>query len=367
MRKEERASIARLLNDLIKADSIIDIGEMEMYARLKWQYKITKEDELAAFEMTIADAMNVLSNSSNDLRESLLSSFSEMTISDGFCARQEALLMLAFIYCMKETSRGLCAIYSVHEPDVQIDDCQVVYVESAYDTNINNDIKANYRSIDKEFRLVGFNFVYIPYIISHYKNTDVNLLKEITNFLAPTISEDKIEPLVEQLTGLTTANYCNEQLCNKLRLYSLRDMPPSFLIKINHTYVKEQLYMNFLRISIDDDVLPLVRRITDIYSNMLSSDTRLVKYSEEAFGQFMYHGFYKQLFDIYIIRKGTSSNVLFDFMKESISFMEISMEIKGLHRRDKALYALLIMESENGGIDFTQPNNAKQKKYMNVV
>ena len=282
MRKEERASIARLLNDLIKADSIIYIGEMEMYARLKWQYKITKEDELAAFEMTIADAMNVLSNSSNDLRESLLSSFSEMTISDGFCARQEALLMLAFIYCMKETSRGLCAIYSVNEPDVQIDDCQVVYVELAYDTNINNDIKANYRSIDKEFRLVGFNFVYIPYIISHYKNTDVNLLKEITNFLAPTISEDKIEPLVEQLTGLTTANYCNEQLCNKLRLYSLKDMPSSFLIKINHTYVKEQLYMNFLRISIDDDVLPLVRRITEIYSNMLSSDTRLVKYSEEA-------------------------------------------------------------------------------------
>ena len=44
MKKEERASLVRVLVDLIKADNVIDEGEMELYAKLKNDYSITREE-----------------------------------------------------------------------------------------------------------------------------------------------------------------------------------------------------------------------------------------------------------------------------------------------------------------------------------
>lgn len=41
---------------------------------------------------------------------------------------------------------------------------------------------------------------------------------------------------------------------------------------------------------------------------------------------------------------------------------ELSLEITGLHRRDKALYVLLLIESENGGLNFSLPMSVKEKR-----
>ena len=166
MKKSERASIVRVLIDLIKADSVIDEGEMALYAKLKHDYNISREDEISASSMTLSDAVMTLVDSSSELRNSLMEVFSDMTVSDGFCAAQEAQLMLALIYCLKDEYHGMSEMYSVHEPDVFIEDNQVMYVESAFDRNINADIENNYRSIDKELRLAGFNYIYSLYIFS---------------------------------------------------------------------------------------------------------------------------------------------------------------------------------------------------------
>ena len=167
--------------------------------------------------------------------------------------------------------------------------------------------------------------------------------------------------MINKLKNITTAEYCSEQLCNALGMQCLADTPPSLLIKINDTYVGEKLYMNFLRISIDEGMVSMVRKFSDMYLGMLSSDTRIVVDTEEANGQFMYHGFYKQLFDTYVIQKGIRSKVLIDFTKGNIKMLDLSLDIKGMHRRDKALYVLLLIESENGGIDFSFPKSINQK------
>jgi hypothetical protein len=209
MKKVERASIVRVLIDLIKADSVIDECEMVLYAKLKQEYNISREDEISASSMTLADAVMTLAGSTPLLRKSLIESFSKMAVSDGFCAEQEAQLIFALIFCLSEEYVGMTEMYSVHEPEVTIEDNQVIYVESAFDTNINSDITNNYRSIDKEFRLAGFNFIYIPFISNHYKKTDIGLFKEIAKILAPTIPENNIPILVENLQNITTAEYCS--------------------------------------------------------------------------------------------------------------------------------------------------------------
>lgn len=362
MKKVERASIVRVLIDLIKADLVIDEYEMVLYAKLKQEYNISREDESSASSMTLADAVMPLADSTPLLRKSLIESFSKMSVSDGFCAEQEAQLIFALIFCLSEEFVGMTEMYSVHEPEVTIEDNQVIYVEPAFDNNINSDITNNYRSIDKEFHLAGFYFIYIPFISNHYKKTDIGLFKEIAKILAPTIPENNIPILVKNLQNITTAEYCSEQLCNKLGIHNLRDVPPSLLFKISNTYVGDKLYTNFLRITIDNDVLPLTQDIVDRYIGMLISGIRFVKNTEEAHGQFMYHGFYKQLFDIYVLQRGVKSGILLDLIKGSLFLPELSLEITGLHRRDKALYVLLLIESENGGLNFSLPMSVKEKR-----
>ena len=361
MTHKERTSIVRILRDLIKADDIIDIGEIQMYSKMRRKYKFTHDEEVAAASLSLAEAVAVLSRSTVDVRHDFLEECVNMTVSDGFCAPEEAILVVALMYCLKEDYQGGAEIYSVYAPEVAIEDHQVVYVESRFDAQVNEDISRHYRAIDRELHLAGFDFSYIPKITQHFRNTDISLFKEVTRFLAPTIAEDKVEELVAHLVGVTTAEYCTDQLVNRLGVSGLRDVSPSLLIKIGDTYVGDRPFINFLRLTVDDDVLPLVQNFVDAYTALLSSDVRVVRHSQEDPGQFMYYGFYKQLFDVYVIQKGVRSNLLVDFVKERFILPGLGREIKGLHRRDKALYALLLIENERGGLDFSLPTKANQQ------
>lgn len=366
MKKEIRASLVRVLVDLIKADIVIDESEMKLYAKLKDDYGITRDDEIEASTMTLADAVQSLSESPRELQDSLLSLFSKMALSDGFCNKKEAQLMIALKCCLSEDWGNMCSMYSVHEPDVPIEDNLVLYVETSADDDINRNIVENYRYIDKELRLAGFHFVYVPHIVNHFSATSPTLFYEITRFLAPNIAEENIPSLANKLTNITTAEYCNEQLCNKLGMRHLRDVPPSLLIKICSTHVGEQLYTNFVRITIDGDVLQLVQEITDAYCKMLSSDHRIISNNEEAFGRFLYYGFYKQLYDIYVIKKGVSSKIVIDIDRGQILLPDLDIDLKGIFRKERALYTLLLLESPYGGINLSRPKSAKQRASYEV-
>ena len=95
MKKDEKIAIVRILSDLIKADSIIDSGEIDQYMLLRDKYSINDNIEISATQITFADAIKFLSKSDEILRQDFFSDCSDITISDGFCARSEALLMIA--------------------------------------------------------------------------------------------------------------------------------------------------------------------------------------------------------------------------------------------------------------------------------
>jgi len=363
MTKQERIAIVRVFVDLIKADTIVDVGEMEMYAWVKKEYKITKEIERAAAGCSLSTALQTLSKSDSATREKLLAECAEMTVSDGFCATQEALLMIAINHCLFDTTVGSAEVLSIHTPEVAIDDNQVIYVECAYNESINAEIRQNYRQIYNEFRLAGFNFVYVPFVAKHYQQYTHSTFKDVANFLAPTLSDEEIKILIDRLTHITTADFCCDQLCNRLGMQSLRDNGPSLLIKISDNYVNEQLYANFLRIDLTGDILTLIKKMIDSYIGMLSTDSLIIPKVEEAKGQFLYHGFYKQLFDMYTIRQGMTSTLVVDPFNEKLHLPGIGREIKGMHRKEKAFYALLLSQTANGGINFNPPKSARQ---MNV-
>lgn len=365
MLRAHKIAVARIFADLIKADRIIDTGEMECWNRVCAKYSIDKEVETDAQYVSFSDALESICNSGvQGLKEDLLSDCRSMTVSDGFCAHSEALILIALILMLDSYQPFRVETFSIPKASFNIDIATSLYIESDYDAATNEAIRVNYRSLFKEFQLAGFHFVYPPKIIEHYQDTDPKLFHQILSFLAPSMSESGIENAYKSLMKMTTGVFCKDLLCNKCGITDLRNTYPSLLIKIGNSFVGEDAYANYLKIEVDEDILSTVQSFIDRFCEMLSSNVYVVNTSEERDSQFHFHGFYKQLLDIFLIRKNIRSHILIDPYKEEIFFPDVDAKANGLHRRERALYTLLLCYGKDG-INFNQPKSTDGlSKYM---
>ena len=361
MTKQEKTAIARIFADLIKADRIVDTSEMGYWRNVCCKYEIDRDIRIAASDMTFADSVNTIRQSG--LGADLLGDCRAMTVSDGFCAHSEALLMIALTAMFTSGCSFDAEVYSLPRASFDIDIATAIYVENDCDPETNEAIRRHYRSIFKEFQLAGLHFVYIPKIIDHYSSTDPELFRSILAFLAPSMSEAGIDKAYNALLGMTTGTYCKDLLCNKCGFTGLRNTPPSILIKIGNSFVGEARYANYLKIEVDEDILSTVQKFVDEFTDMLSSDVFVVNTSEERDNQFHFHGFYKQLLDIFLVRRNIRSAIVIDPYKEEIFFPDIDEKATGMHRREKALYALMLCYGSSG-INFNRPRTSAELKHF---
>lgn len=365
MKTIEKIAIARIFADLIKADRIVDTGEMECWRNICHKYAIDRDIRIEAKDISFADALYIICNSDvQGLKEDLLGDCRSMTISDGFCAHSEALLMIALITILGSEQPFRGEVISIPKASFNIDNATALYIENEFDPETNEAIRTHYRSIFKEFQLAGFHFVYIPKIIDHYRNTDSTLFKDILSFLAPAISETGLENTYKSLMKMTTGIFCKDLLCNKCGITELRNTIPSLLIKIGNNFVGEDQYANYLKIVVDEDITLTMQTFVDCFSEMLSCDVFVVNTSEERDNQFHFHGFYKQLLDIFLVRRNIRSTIHLNPYKEEIIFPDIDSKAMGLHRRERALYALLLCQGADG-INFSAPKSAESLERHN--
>ena len=358
MLKAHKTAIARIFSDLIMADRIVDTGEMECWQRLCAKYGIDREAQTEARMLPFADAVTAICDADvRGLKDDLLGDCRSMTVSDGFCAHSEALIMSALMLALDPDCSFEADVISIRKADFNIDIATALYIESYYDSGVNEAILGAYRTIFKEMQLAGLHFVYLPSIIDHYRRTDRSLFRRILQFLAPSMSETGLDNTCRALLCMKTDVFCKDLLCNKCGITDLRDTYPALLIKIGNSFVGESPYANYLRIKVDADILRTVQDFVDMFCGMLSSDVYVVSSSEERDNQFHFHGFYKQLLDIFLIRRNIRSSIVIDPFKEEIFFPEIDARASGLHRRERALYALLLCQGPEG-LDFSAPGNA---------
>ena len=180
MKQAERASIMRIVSDLIEADGIIDTRELLFLDSLREKYGIKKEDEILAASYTFADALNELQKSDDSLKHDLIGDFNQVAMSDDYCAREEALLILAIRCCLTINIGSQVSVLSIDTSNINFEDAQILYVESEYDENINEQIQEKYREIATEIRLAGFDFVYLPKLAEHYNSISETDLFQIT-------------------------------------------------------------------------------------------------------------------------------------------------------------------------------------------
>ena len=264
--------------------------------------------------------------------------------------------MIALTSMLESEQPFRAEVISIPRANFNIDIATALYIENEFDPETNEIIRMQYRSIFKEFQLAGFHFVYIPKIIDHYRNTDSTLFKDILSFLAPSMSEAGLDNTYRSLMKMTTGVFCKDLLCNKCGISEIRNTMPSLLIKIGNSFVGEAQYANYLKIEIVEDIMMAVQTFVDGFSEMLSSDVFVVNTSEERGNQFHFHGFYKQLLDIFLVRRNIRSTILLNPYREEIIFPDIDSKATGLHRRERALYALLLCQGSDG-INFSAPKS----------
>ena len=353
MKQSERACIFRIVTDLIKADAIIDTREIEELNSIRKKFSINKDDEVLGCSYTFAKAVNILLNSSKCLRKELTRTFNELAMSDAFCAREEALLLVALRLCMGVSNDVECKIVSIDTSSVSIEPTQILYLESDFDNDVNWEINEKFREISTEVRLAGFDLVYLPKMAEHYRTVPDEDFLNIAGFLYPSASQNRIEFVIKQLQRLSTSEFCKDQLVGKLGVKDFSLINPALMNNIGSSSVRDKEISNFILIFLDKDVLNSIRNILDLFSEYYH--TLRLNYLKEEKGRFIFTGFYKQVFDIYMLRKGIKSSVVIDVYRQSIRFPEADLKLEKLHRREKALYALFILESASGGINFSKP------------
>lgn len=357
MNRDERSSVMRIMSDIINADGIIDSREIDSLSAMCSKYCIKDDDKINAINITLSQAVRTLQSSFSCPGHDILGDIKNLAMSDKYLAREEALFLQGMKYSLA-TKDIQADIISVVLPEVYFPNNQILYIENEFDAKANAQILQCYKEIVAESRLSGFDFVYIPKIIEQYQLlTDEQLFKMIS-FLYPQASPERLDVATMQLKNFTTKDFCQNLLVSKLKLQELDDTPPAILIKIGQSLCNQKFYTNFLLLELDGDVVGTIMDFLNQFDSLFQ--TRVLDYLQEKKERFVYRGFYRWLLELIMLRKGIKSSVLIDSVKGEISFPEADVFIEKLHRREKALYALFLVESPSGGINFTKPSNPKQ-------
>lgn len=348
----------RVASDVVRADAIIDLRELTFLDGIREKYGITESDEKKSFSLTLADAIHTLQESSESLQQDFLGDMTNVIMSDNYCSRQEAVFLLMLTSCFTTKLTEQATVFSVDYPeDVICDDAQVLYLEGEYYSSVNNEISDHYREIVNELRLIGYNFVYLPKVAEHYSNLDVEELNKLVKFLYPSISDTQIALISRQITTLTTSDFCKEQIAKRLGMQDLSESLPSLMLKVGNSVVNDKIVSNFAVITIEDEPLRMIQKMCNAFVEIYQP--RVINPTYEGKRRFAYRGFYKQVFDTFISRKGIRSSVVVDLIHGNILLPEAGVKVEGLHRREKALYALFLLESKSGGINFNRPVGVK--------
>lgn len=360
MKSNERIACIRIFSDLIMADTVIDAGEMQYFDELRSVLKFTRQDEIDASAMTLSEAVEIMREADAETRGELLRRCRELSLSDGFCARSEALLIMAVTKALDSFWGEVSHVYSFPKQMFNIPTSCIFYIEGQPTEYIDSIVERNYRALFSEFRLAGFEFIYIPHVVGHYRDAEPGLMDSIVGFVAPKLSEEGRHASVEKLLKMTTAEFTKDILCNKLGMEALRGTTPALFLKTGISYVGDTVYSNYLKMDIEGDLLKDVHNFLDEFTSMLSSDVVIMSNNKEHRNQFLYTGFYKLLMDTHLMRRHVRSRVFINPFKEEIFFPDIDTVLRGLHRREKALYLTLLVLSGEGGVNFSSPDGARQ-------
>ncbi len=324
MTREQRIAIARVISDMIKADNIIEETEIKDMKRLMSDYSLTHQDMTDARNIKFSDAVPVLRELSPKDRKEFVTRIYGIAQSDNICVPREALLLIALKYCLlddtpKDAQGRLLPrpyLVSCATGESTLNDQYMVYLESSFDKEMNDQLEKNFRLLVTLSRLSGFNFIYIPKMVSEFQNMRKEYVLDVISYMAPNLDTKYIRNVYERLCKMTTVDFFRNVLYERLQVQTPHNISPTLLINIGTSVVPYcsasgpvQYYTEFLCIPITTDILTIVESILGYYQSRVSV-RQTITYGNGN-GQFKYFGFYKALFDFLIAPPPVAPNLVF--------------------------------------------------------
>jgi hypothetical protein len=324
MTKEQRIAMARIISDMIKADNIIEESEIKDMKKLMDEYSITQQEMSDARKIRFSDAVNTLKELSIREKKIFFDHIYNIALSDNICVPREALLLIALQYCLiedgkkSENNTPLPKPYLISCPtgEASFNDQYMVYLESSYDEERNEELKQHFRLLVTITRLCGFNFIYIPKMVEEFRGMNEQYVKDVISYMAPNLEDAFIQQVYDRLCDMTTVDFFRNVLYERLQVKALHNTPPSLLINIGTSVVPYcsaggniQYYTEFLCIPISSNILTLVDDILGFYQSKVSIRQSIT--INDSKGQFKYFGFYKALFDFLVAPPPVAPDLVF--------------------------------------------------------
>jgi len=366
MRDITRQGIYRIIYDVVKADTLISSAEIGYLKKMCDLYDITPEYRESAMNMSLATAMAEIKTMPVRQAATFIEELQQLSLSDGICCREEALLLLAIKTCLTGNKEG--EVVSVPCGDLSFDDDQVLFVENGFDPSVNDYINRYYSSLLNGFKVGGFDFVYMPKLVDHLRSND--MLNEVVLFLAPTKTREEAVAIAESMQGMTTETLYRELILGKLN-FDLDISRPCIMFRIGFSVVNGTRMANYLVVPIHDDMLSQVDEMVSTLMNYQKTTSFLVKKTFETPEIFVYAGFYRTLFDLMTYRQGAKSTlIIHPYSHESVLSI-LTKTVEGEYEetikigpKESAFYVFLIKETlQFGGFNIAG-NTAADIKYL---
>ena len=373
--RDQKIAFARIITDLIEADFVVEADEMQFFEKIisKEGFAISAAMLVEAKKMDFAKALSILKTLDEDCRNLIVGTLKQLSMSDGVCVPLEAIL----IFAVEQVLLKDATVHSIPQSGINIDNLNVIYIENQ-ETEVGHQIESMLSAIVSELKLVGFDFVYIPRLIRDFERMEHDYLKKVVKYMIPSISDERVATICENLRGLTTSRFCRDLLYKKLGM-NLIDCKPSLLIKINDSdivdrYESEAIerirYSNFLQLEFKRDVIEEIHSFIETYHSMISCSITVE--SKPRTPKFIYTGFHRSLFDLIAFgRELKEYRLVFDVLEHKVNVYFESMDnaqervLLKLNPQETALYYMIVKKSLLGnGLDWREHIPDKDKKLI---
>lgn len=307
----QKRSILKVAIELVKADNRIHSKEISVLDRLQATLGLPQEELDLVHYTPLSDAVSVVRDMDATVVEYVMEVFNSIMRIDSDIDFEENLLFAAVTMSCTPESSPWAAVLSIPDPDLDISDRQIVFLEKGFSKDVHQVLDDKYDNllISKAFGDIGLNLFYLPNVLDDLglggngPAEKFGLLKKSMSYLMPAGDMIKVEGLKDSLSVFDSQSFL-KVVCS--RLGQTPDFFPFeafLLVKIRGSVV------------LDDE--NEIRNTTDFFCLDISSDVkhRILSFVS-LFGDntylLPYDGYYKLLFDYFSSESKINSEVCLD-------------------------------------------------------
>ena len=298
-----KSALYRLITDLIKADNIIAVDELDFLDSFCKDYDISEGDKLHGYQLTLGEAFTFLAALPSSEKDVMLTKMKVSTESDGDeCSRTESLLIQsARAVFMDKGAR----VVSMPSSNLPIHSSQILYLENNDKglANIALGKEESFEELNNMVRMGGFELIYIPRIAKHYQEyTKVNDISRVISLVSPVHTQDQMDNTIRILRHMSTQYFFQNILKAKLHM-PLEIKKPVWLIRIVNDVVDGEDYANFLVLEVAKDIKRQLRSFVSDVNSRMHEYSILINERRDSDSDFLYAGFHKSILDVMSIKK----------------------------------------------------------------